>query len=90
MEVKQIIHAHISAHDPDGDLLLMPHDMSEYGHIHLGEVEVTYEIEMPSKVEIRDKKVDAINDEITKVKADAEITVERLMGDIQRLMAIEP
>lgn len=56
----------------------------------LGEVTVEVNFDMPSDIEIRDMSADAINYQIEKVKADTEVTLERLRGEISKLMAIEP
>ena len=55
----------------------------------LCEVEVEVDFNMPSDIQIRDKRIASIKNEIEQVRASAEITTERLLGDIQRLMALE-
>ena len=61
-----------------------------WDHLLIGSTEVEIEFDALSDSEMRDKKVDSINQQIEKVKADTEVTLERLRGEISKLMAIEP
>jgi len=56
--------------------------------VALGEVEVEAEFDMPSDIEIRDIKVASLKSESEKVKADAQVRLEKIEEDIQSLMAI--
>jgi len=72
-----------------GELELYPVKLTGDVYTILGTVEVEVEFDMPSKIAIRDKKIDNIKKRITKTKADAQVEVEGLESEIQVLMALE-
>jgi len=55
----------------------------------LDRVEVEVEFDMPSNAEIRDKKIDALKAEANKITADAQVKVEHINDEIQKLYALE-
>ena len=51
--------------------------------------EIEIEFDMPSEIELRDKKVTALKNARTKVIADSQLEVERIDSEVQSLMALE-
>jgi hypothetical protein len=96
MIIKQKLWVHFNFQS--GEISLSDHDMTNGGkdsfwakrYFILGtqDIEVDVDYKIPSEIEIRDMKVNAIESQIEKTRADAEITIESLRGDIQKLMCI--
>jgi len=88
MKVKQKLFIHIGGHK---ELSVDVIDKTKYDwcdDVCVGSVDVEFEFEMPSDIEIRDSKIATIKAAITKTQADAQVKVEGLLDEIQKLMAI--
>jgi len=55
----------------------------------LDRVDVEVEFDMPSNVEIRERRIDALKAEANKFTADAQVKVEHINDEIQKLYALE-
>lgn len=53
----------------------------------LGEINIDTEIEI-NDIEIRDKKINKLNEKINTIRADSENAISNLQGEIQKLLAI--
>jgi len=51
--------------------------------------EIEVEFDMPSDIEIRDKKIATLKAQRTKIQSDAQVQVEHINEAIQSLMALE-
>lgn len=90
MKIKTTLYVLMSKYNEKPYLCTADLSNGEYGDdTLLDTTEVEVDFEMPSNIEIRDMKIAGINKQINGVKADTEITLERLLGEIQMLMAIE-
>ena len=75
---------------PYSGIYLAGSDMADVtGYANLGTVEVKVEFDMPSDIEIRDKKIASLKAQRTKIEADNQVKVEQINEAIQSLMALE-
>jgi len=89
MKFKNTLYIHHVANGCDHEVSTV--DRSDYdwcSDICIGSVEVEFEFEVPSDIEIRNAQISAIEKVITKTQADAQVKVEGLLDEIQKLMAI--
>lgn len=66
---------------------LLTSDMSEYGWMMLGTVDITFEA--PDKVDIRQIKMKALEKEMNKVRADFQVRITELQAQYNECLAIE-
>lgn len=70
-------------------LNLMACDMSQYGYILIGEVEVSADYELPENFNFTQAEIDALRKEQKRIQADANNKITRIEEHIQSLLCIE-
>jgi len=68
---------------------LQGHKSSTPSCVELGEIDIEFDFDMPSDLEIRDKKIAALKSGIKKERADSDMRVEYMEHEIQKLYALE-
>ncbi len=70
-------------------LLLKICDMSEYGYIFLGEVEVSVDYELPDDFNFTQCQIDALRKEQKRILAESQKKVTEIEEQIQKMLCIE-
>ena len=71
------------------NLSLLACDMSEYGYIFIGEVEVSVNYDLPDNFNITQLEIDSLRKEQKRIQAEAQNNITRLEEKIQSLLCIE-
>lgn len=71
------------------ELNLMACDMSKYGYILIGEVEVSVDYDLPDNFNITQLEIDSFRKEQKRIQAEAQNNITRIEEQIQSLLCIE-
>lgn len=86
--VTQTLHLHATENmDGSVSFALMQFDMSEYGHMYIGQHDVTFEV--PEDFDIKQHKLKALEKEMTRVRADFQARITSLQSQYNDLLALE-
>ena len=87
---KMFIHA-VKDYSAEGSLKLnlMACDMSKYGYILIGEVEVSVDYDLPENFNFTQAEIDALRKEQKRIQAEAQNNITRIEEQIQSLLCIE-
>ena len=64
-------------------------DMSQYGYIFIGEVEVSVDYELPDDFNLTQVEIDSLRKEKKRIQAEAQNSITRIDEQIQSLQCIE-
>ena len=64
-------------------------DMSQYGFILIGEVEVSVDYDLPDNFNYTQAEIDSLRKEQKRIKAEAQNNITRIEEQIQSLLCIE-
>ena len=70
-------------------LSLMACDMSKYGYIFIGEVEVSVNYDLPDNFNYTQAEIDSLRKEQKRIQAKAQNNITRIEEQIQSLLCIE-
>ena len=70
-------------------LSLMACDMSKYGYIFIGEVEVSVNYDLPDNFNYTQAEIDSLRKEQKRIQAEAQKNITRIEEKIQSLLCIE-
>ena len=70
-------------------LNLMACDMSKYGYIFIGEVEVSVDYDLPDNFNYTQAEIDSLRKEQKRIQAEAQNNITRIEEKIQSLLCIE-
>ena len=70
-------------------LNLMACDMSKYGYIFIGEVEVSVNYDLPDNFNYTQAEIDVLRKEQKRIQAEAQNNITRIEEKIQSLLCIE-
>ena len=70
-------------------LCLLACDMSEYGYIKIGEVEVSADYDLPESFNFTQAEIDSLRKEQKRIQAEAQNNITRIEEKIQSLLCIE-
>jgi len=89
MKIKQKVALVTSKYDRSPSLIsYVPRNDDDFYTV-LATKEIEVEFDMPSDIEIRDKKIASLKAQRTKIEADNQVKVEQINEAIQSLMALE-
>ena len=64
-------------------------DMTEYGYILIGTVEVSADFDIPDDFNFTQAEIDSLKTQKSKIQAEAQIKITQIEEQIQRLQCIE-
>jgi len=70
-------------------LNLLSCDMSQYGYILIGEVEVSVDYDLPDNLNITQLEIDSLRKAQKRIQAEAQNNITRIEEQIQSLLCIE-
>ena len=70
-------------------LSLMACDMSKYGYIFIGEVEVSVNYDLPDNFNYTQAEIDVLRKEQKRIQAEAQNNITRIEEQIQSMLCIE-
>ncbi len=70
-------------------LNLMACDMSKYGYIKIGEVEVSVDYDLPENFNFTQAEIDALRKEQKRIQAEAQNKITQIEEHIQSLLCLE-
>ena len=71
------------------NLVLYFSDMSQYGYIFIGEVEVSVDFDLPDNFSFTQAEIDVLRKEQKRIQAEAQNKITRIEEKIQSLLCIE-
>ena len=71
------------------NLVLYFSDMSQYGYIFIGEVEVSVDFDLPDNFSFTQAEIDVLRKEQKHIQAEAQNKITRIEEKIQSLLCIE-
>ena len=71
------------------NLVLFYSDMSQYGYIFIGEVEVSVDYDLPDNFNYTQAEIDSLRKEQKRIQAEAQNKITRIDEKIQSLLCIE-
>ena len=71
------------------NLVLYFSDMSQYGYIFIGEVEVSVDYDLPDNFSFTQAEIDVLRKEQKRIQAEAQNNITRIEEKIQSLLCIE-
>ena len=89
--IKQNLFVHAEKdHETGGhELVLHYSDMSQYGYIFIGEVEVSVDYDLPDNFNYTQAEIDVLRKEQKRIHAEAQNKITRIEEKIQSLLCIE-
>ena len=90
-KIKQtaFVHAEKDCVKGGHNLVLYYSDMSQYGYIFIGEVEVSVDFDLPDNFSFTQAEIDVLRKEQKRIQAEAQNKVTRIEEKIQSLLCIE-
>lgn len=70
-------------------LSLLACDMSQYGYIFIGEVEVSVDYDLPDNFNYTQAEIDVLRKEQKRIQAEAQNNITRIEEQIQSMLCIE-
>lgn len=83
------VHAEKAYGEEEFKLNLMACDMSKYGYIFIGEVEVSVNYDLPDNFNYTQAEIDVLRKEQKRIQAEAQNNITRIEEKIQSLLCIE-
>lgn len=83
------VHASKDYGSDDYKLSMKICDMSEYGYIYIGKVEVSVDYDLPENFNFTQCEIDLLRKEQKRIQAEAQMKVVRIEEKIQSLLCIE-
>lgn len=90
-KIKQTAFVHAEKdHETRGHKLVLYYsDMSKYGYIFIGEVEVSVDYDLPDNFNYTQAEIDSLRKEQKRIQAEAQNNITRIEEQIQSLLCIE-
>lgn len=87
MKIKETMYVHKAKYRTEPVIQLT--DMSEYGYVLLGTVDIEFEFEMPSEAEQVKKEIEMLTAEKNRILAEAHMKTQNIQDQINSLLCLE-